>query len=94
VDADAPPFFVIHGDMDTLAPVEDARRFVERLRAVSKQPVVYAEMQGAQHAFEVFPSARTARVIEGVERFLSTLWERRRTAAPAVEAELADTLTN
>jgi acetyl esterase/lipase len=94
VDADAPPFFVIHGDMDTLAPVEDARRFVERLRAVSKQPVVYAEMQGAQHAFEVFPSARTARVIEGVERFLSTLWERRPTAAPAVEAELADTLTN
>ena len=33
VHADAPPFFVIHGDRDTLAPVEDARVFVERLRA-------------------------------------------------------------
>ena len=44
---------------------------------MSKQPVAYAEMQGAQHAFEVFPSVRTARVIEGVERFLTTLWERR-----------------
>ena len=91
---DAPPFFVIHGDKDTLAPVEDARTFVERLREVSDEPVLYAEMQGAQHAFEVFPSARTARVIEGVERFLSTLWARRQASTPAVEAELADTLTS
>ena len=29
------------------------------LREVSKQPVAYAEMQGAQHAFEIFPSCRT-----------------------------------
>jgi len=92
--SDAPPFFVIHGDKDTLAPVEDARTFVERLREVSTEPVLYAEMQGAQHAFEVFPSARTAKVIEGVERFLSTLWERRNAPTPALEAELADTLTS
>ncbi len=91
---DAPPFFVIHGDKDTLAPVEDARTFVERLREVSEEPVLYAEMQGAQHAFEVFPSVRTAKVIEGVERFLSTLWERRHASTPAIEAELADTLTS
>ena len=89
-----PPFFVIHGDRDTLAPVEDARAFVARLREVSQQPVLYAEMHGAQHAFEVFPSARTARVIEGVERFLTTLWERRDAPTPAVEAELEDTLTD
>ena len=74
VHADAPPFLVIHGDLDTLAPVEDCRHFVEQLRAVSASPVVYAEMKGAQHAFEIFPSYRTARVIEGVERFLTTLW--------------------
>ena len=37
VDADAPPFFVLHGDRDTLAPVEDARLFVERLREVSRR---------------------------------------------------------
>ncbi len=58
------------------------------------QPVLYGEMQGAQHAFEIFPSVRTARVIEGVERFLSTLWARRRQPAPAVEAELADAVTD
>ncbi len=92
--ADAPPFFVIHGDKDTLAPVEDARTFVERLRAVSHEPVLYGEMQGAQHAFEIFPSARTARVIEGVERFLSTVWARRAAATPTVEAELEDALTD
>ena len=28
---DAPPFFVIHGDHDTLAPVADARRFTREL---------------------------------------------------------------
>ncbi len=94
--ADAPPFFVIHGDKDVLAPVIDARRFVEALRAVSKEPVAYAEMQGAQHAFDIFPSMRAARVIEGVERFLTTIWERRHRAGeptPAVETELADALT-
>jgi acetyl esterase/lipase len=96
INADAPPFLVVHGDNDTLAPVEDARAFVAALRAVSHEPVAYAEMQGAQHAFEIFPSYRTARVIEGVERFLSTIWERRhQDAAPeaVVESELADALT-
>jgi acetyl esterase/lipase len=90
---DAPPFLVVHGDRDTLAPVADARTFVERLRRVSAAPVLYAEMAGAQHAFEVFPSLRTAHVIEGVERFLSTLWARREAPASEVEAELAETLT-
>ncbi len=70
VRADAPPFLVVHGDRDTLAPVADARLFVERLRAVSREPVLYAELAGSQHAFDVFASIRTAHVIEGVERFL------------------------
>ena len=70
VRADAPPFLVIHGDRDTLAPVADARLFVERLRAVSQEPVLYAELAGSQHAFEVFASIRSMHVIEGVERFL------------------------
>ncbi len=75
VRADAPPFFVVHGDLDTLAPVADAREFVARLRAVSDAPVLYAEMKGAEHAFDVFPSYRTARVIEGIERFLHSVHE-------------------
>lgn len=70
VHSGAPPFLVIHGDRDTLAPVEDAREFVERLRAVSSQPVLYAELHGSQHAFDVFTSTRTVHVVEAVERFL------------------------
>ena len=31
--AEAPPFFVIHGDSDTLVPVPEAREFVKALRA-------------------------------------------------------------
>ncbi|MGH9274521.1 MAG: alpha/beta hydrolase fold domain-containing protein [Acidimicrobiales bacterium] len=94
VHADAPPFLVIHGDKDTLAPVEDARTFVERLRAISTQPVLYAEMHGAQHAFEIFPSVRAAKVIEGVERFLTTLWERRHQSAAVTEPALEEALTD
>jgi acetyl esterase/lipase len=70
VRPDAPPFCVIHGAHDSLAPVEEARELVRRLREVSKEPVVYAELPGAQHAFDVFTSIRSAHVIRGVERFL------------------------
>ncbi|HVQ97353.1 MAG TPA: alpha/beta hydrolase, partial [Mycobacterium sp.] len=44
VSPDAPPFFVLHGSNDSLVPVEQARVFTKRLREVSRQPVVYAEM--------------------------------------------------
>jgi len=68
---DAPPFFVLHGTHDSLTPVEEARLFVELLRETSRAPVCYAELPGAQHAFEVFHSWRTTHVVRGVERFLS-----------------------
>lgn len=74
VGAEAPPFFVIHGTRDTLVPVAEARLFVEMLRAVSKAPVLYAELPGAQHAFEVFPSERTGHALAGVERFLAWVY--------------------
>ena len=70
ITPEAPPMMVIHGDRDVLVPVEGARRFVSDLREVSKNDVVYSELHGAQHAFEVFPSIRTVRTIEAVERFL------------------------
>jgi acetyl esterase/lipase len=70
VNRDAPPFFVIHGTHDTLVPVAQARHFVARLREVSTRPVAYAELPGTQHAFDVFPSIRSAHVVRGVDRFL------------------------
>jgi acetyl esterase/lipase len=75
-EADIPPFFVIHGRNDTLVPVAEGRSFAQRLRDVSHEPVVYAEIGGAQHAFDIFPSIRSAHVLHGVERFLDWTWTR------------------
>ncbi len=73
VRAEAPPFFVVHGDIDVLAPVEDARDFVERMRAVSNEPVYYLELKGAQHAFEMFASVRANAVVDAAARFLDAV---------------------
>jgi acetyl esterase/lipase len=71
IGPDAPPFFVVHGAHDTLVPVVEAREFAERLQETSKQPVAYAELPGTQHAFDIFPSIRSAHMVRGVERFLN-----------------------
>jgi acetyl esterase/lipase len=76
VRADAPPFFVLHGALDSLVPAASARHFVESLRAVSQAPVCYAELPHAQHAFELFHSLRTRHVVRGVDRFLAWTWAR------------------
>jgi acetyl esterase/lipase len=70
VHAGAPPFFVLHGVNDTLVPVETARIFVDRLRAVSQQPVAYAELPLAQHAFDVLASLRCQATTSAVSDFL------------------------
>jgi acetyl esterase/lipase len=69
----APPFFVLHGTNDSLLHVEPARRFVERLRSVSKQPVIYAELPLGQHSFDLFRTPRSRGACEAVNVFLSTL---------------------
>lgn len=80
LQADAPPFFGAHGDQDTLVIVEDVRRFVDELRHASAQPVVYAELPGAQHGFDLFHSVRFDTVVGGVEAF--TAWVRSRANSP------------
>ena len=74
VRADAPPFFVLHGSVDSIIPVGEAREFVEELRAVSKYPVAYAELPHAQHAFDIFGSPRAHQSAEAVARFLSWVY--------------------
>jgi acetyl esterase/lipase len=79
VRTDAPPFFVAHGDRDTLVLVDDAQRFVARLRSSSSNPVVYAELPGAQHTFDLFGSLRFETVVAGIEAFAA--WVRTRQQA-------------
>jgi acetyl esterase/lipase len=85
VRADAPPFFVVHGGHDTLAWVEDARAFVAALRAVSRNPVLYAELPNTQHAFDVMYTVRSAYVVDAVARWL----ERLRPDATSADADRA-----
>ncbi|MGE5694427.1 MAG: alpha/beta hydrolase [Candidatus Sericytochromatia bacterium] len=74
VHSDAPPFFVLHGENDTLIPVEEAREFVRELRRVAKAPVLYAELPYAQHAFEMYGSPRAHQTAEAVAQFLSWVY--------------------
>ncbi len=81
--ADAPPFFVAHGDRDTVLSADGARRFVETLRGTSPRPVVYARLPGAQHSFDLFTSLRFESVVDGVEAF--TAWVRATRESPREE---------
>jgi acetyl esterase/lipase len=74
ITPDAPDFFVIHGELDTLVAVDQARLFVSDLRRTSQKSVVYAELPGAQHAFDVFHSIRSAHAVRAVDRYLTWHW--------------------
>ena len=68
---DSPPMMLLHGTNDSLVPVDGARRLARALRASSNQPVVYAELPKAQHAFDIYGSVRTLYAVRAVEEFLS-----------------------
>lgn len=71
VRPDAPPFFILHGQDDSLIPVQEGREFAAALRDVSKSPVTYAEIPHAQHAFDFFGSPRGHYTARAVGEFLS-----------------------
>jgi acetyl esterase/lipase len=73
VAADAPPFFIAHGANDSLVRVEHARSFARMLTDASDQPVVYAELPRAQHAFDLFASMRTLHTLSAIDRFLAVV---------------------
>jgi acetyl esterase/lipase len=82
ITPDAPPFLVLHGRNDTLVPVAEARAFVAKFREVAKNPVAYAELGGAQHAYDLFTSLRSIGVVRGVARFLEWCHATRDSRAP------------
>ena len=79
--ADAPPFFVAHGTNDTATSVEAAAHFAEQLRGISSSPVVYAQLPGAAHVFDMFRSLRMGSVIDGIEAFAA--WVRHSRPTPS-----------
>ncbi|MEV0421938.1 alpha/beta hydrolase [Streptosporangium canum] len=82
ITPDAPPFLVAHGDLDPLVPVAEAREFADRLRATSAAPVVYAELRGGNHAFDLYHSVRFEAVIDAIEAFTALVRSQKRTPRP------------
>jgi acetyl esterase/lipase len=80
----APPFFVIQGTADTIVSLEEARAFARMMREQSREPVVYAELPGAHHAFEILHSTRTQHVVWAVMRFLEWVCARDRSKLGAI----------
>jgi acetyl esterase/lipase len=80
--ADAPPFLVIHGSGDTVIPVQQARDFVQKLRAESRSVVGYVELPGAGHGFDMTDGARTGSTATAIGLFLNEV-HRNQTAAAA-----------
>ncbi|MCV7301947.1 alpha/beta hydrolase [Mycobacterium barrassiae] len=69
---DAPPFFILHGQDDSIIPVGEGREFAEALREVSTSTVAYAEIPHAQHAFDFYyGSPRAHYTAQAVQEFLS-----------------------
>ncbi len=73
-----PPIFIAHGDKDSITRVSDARFLAQQLRNISDNPIVYAELPGAQHNFDLFHSIRTEAVIDGIEIFSAWTLEKQR----------------
>jgi acetyl esterase/lipase len=67
------PFLVVQGAADNLVPAAQTRAFVEKLRAIPGQRVVYLELPGAPHAFEVFHSVRAEAAIGAIQQFCTAV---------------------
>jgi acetyl esterase/lipase len=76
--------FVIHGTYDSLVFIDDAHALVQELRAVAHNPVVYAEVPGAQHAFDLFHSVRADATVNAIGRFLAFIYSAHIAAARRV----------
>lgn len=75
VNEQAPPFLVIHGDKDSLTSLGEAQYFSSELDKVSNQSVEFAEVAGAQHAFDFFASVHSDYVKLGIAERLEQ-WHR------------------
>lgn len=53
------PFLVVHGDIDTLTPVQNARDFVHEFRNNCRSPISYLEVPGGHHCFHLISSPRS-----------------------------------
>lgn len=72
----APPFFVLHGEKDPLAPSAQARAFCAALREAGASTVGYAELPNAHHAFDTVATVRSCLAADAVADFLGVVYGR------------------
>lgn len=77
VHEQAPPIMIVHGTLDALVFIEDAREFAARLKKAANNPVVFAELKGAQHGFDLFHNVRAEYSITAVGNFLRYCYDTR-----------------
>jgi acetyl esterase/lipase len=83
IHEDAPPFLLIHGEQDTIIPVDEARQFHASLAAVSRNPVELLEIPRAGHAFDLVDASHARRSAAEISRFLTEVVDRHRQRRPA-----------
>jgi acetyl esterase/lipase len=69
VERGSAPLMIVHGDQDTFTPAGRACELAEQARSASENVVVYVELPGAQHSFDLLCSIRFEAVIDGIEAF-------------------------
>ena len=65
----APPFFVLHGENDSVIPSVQAQAFCAALREAGAPTVCYAELPNAHHAFDIFATVRSRLAADAVADF-------------------------
>jgi acetyl esterase/lipase len=76
VRRDAPPFFVLHGESDSVIPSVQAQAFCGALRDAGAPTVGYAELPNAHHAFDMFATVRSRLAADAVADFLGVTYGR------------------
>ena len=74
VAADAPPFFVLHGQKDTVVPAAQSRRFCAALHGAGARTVLHAELPNAHHMFDVVAGVRSHLVAQSVAMFFGLVY--------------------
>jgi acetyl esterase/lipase len=88
-DRGSEPLLIVHGGQDTFTSASQARTLAEQARRATTKPVVYVELPGAQHSFDLLSSIRLEAVIDGIEAFVGSVAAPGPTIASADPIEVA-----
>jgi dienelactone hydrolase len=88
-DRGSVPLLIVHGGQDTFTSASRARALAEQARRATANSVVYVELPGAQHSFDLLSSIRLEAVIDGIEAFVGSVAAPDPTIARVDSVELA-----